>query len=268
MKRIFSWLGIAGILPLVLLLGGCGWESLTPPDPNPDSNGQPPPASEVKAQIIYECTDCVQPEGGVGPSMTFNFRAEVTLADPDHEKVLIYSWNFGDGIDDEGQIARHTFERPGTYQIRLRVITSKGAEARDKVELVVQEAPKPEVKVQRDIKDGDLCAFERVLPETIHVGEKFTVQVTLKAKQDIQVVNWEDNIWFPQFRLMHEPSGLWLGMKAGESKVLLYDVQLLQTPTIEGVWMSGTLSCNPGGNYESEILTLKSQLNVVKEEVK
>ncbi|OGF55926.1 MAG: hypothetical protein A2Z21_00775 [Candidatus Fraserbacteria bacterium RBG_16_55_9] len=262
MRRIF-WLRIAGIVPLTLLLGGCGWESLTPPGPDP-GHGQPPPASEVKAQIVYECTDCVQPEG----AFTFNFRAEVTVADPDHEKVLIYSWNFGDGISDDGQMVTHTFPRPGAFQVRLRVITSAGTEARDKVELVIQEAPKPEVKVQRDSEEGDLCAFERVLPEKIHVGDKFTVQVTLKAKQDVQVVTWEDNVWFPQFRLMHEPLGLWLGMKAGESKVLLYDVQLLQTPTLGGLWMSGLLSCNPGGSYESEHLTLKSQLNVVQDESK
>ncbi len=259
MRRIFSWMGIAGIVPLMLLLGGCGWEPLTP-TPDPGSNGQPPPTSEVKAQIVY-----VQPEGGA-QAMTFRFRAEVTLPDPDHEKVMIYSWNFGDATSDEGQYVTHSYERPGTYQVRLRVITSTGAEGRDKIELVVQEAPQPELNVQRDVEEGELCSFERVLPEKIRVGERFTVQVTLKAKQDVQIVTWEDNIWFPQFHLLHEPSGVWIGMKAGESKVLLYEAKTLQAPDAENSWMSGVLSCNAGGYGNSEVLTLKSQLNIIKNE--
>jgi len=265
MRRIFSWIGIAGIVPVLLLLGGCGWEPLTPnPNPDPGPNGQPPAPSELQVQIVYECTDCVQSEGGVAP-LTYKFQAQVTLPDPDHDQVLLYSWNFGDGNMGEGGQVRHTFEEAGTYQVRLRVITTLGEEARDMVEVVVEAPTPPEAKVQRDAIEGGFCSFERVLPQTIHVGDKFTVQVTIKAHQDVQVVNWEDNVWFPEFRLIHEPSGLWLQMKAGESKVLLYDVELWGTPKIAGVWMSGTLSCNPGGPNDSETLTLRSVLNVVKE---
>lgn len=265
MRRIFSWMGIAGIVPLLLLLGGCGWEPLIPnPGPTDNGGGVPPPAG-LQVRIVFECAACLQPSGGAA-SMTYTFRAEVTLPDPEAERVLIYSWNFGDGTDDEGQQVSHTFERPGTYQVRLRVITSTGAEGRDKIELVVQEAPQPELKVQRDIEEGELCSFERVLPQKIRVGERFTVQVTLKAKQDVQIVSWEDNIWFPQFHLLHEPSGVWIGMKAGESKVLLYEAKTLQAPEAENSWMSGVLSCNAGGYGNSEVLTLKSQLNIGEEE--
>lgn len=262
MRRILSWMGIAGIVPIMLLLGGCGWEPLVP-NPNPGVIEQPPPPSELKVQISFECTDCVQSEGDVAP-LTFKFQAQVTLPDPAHDPVLLYSWNFGDGIMGEGGQVRHTFETPGTYQVRLRVITSSGAEARAMVEVVVEAPTLPQEQVQRNAKEGDLCSFERVLPESFHVGGKFTVQVTIRAKQNVQVVNWEDNVWFPEFRLKHEPSGLWLGMKAGESIVLVYEGELWQTPKVADIWMSGTLSCNPGGSNDSETLTLRSELNIVK----
>jgi hypothetical protein len=262
MRCIFSRIGITAIVPFMLLLGGCGWESLTPPTPGDDNNGEIP--SQMHVRIVYECTDCVESEGGTAP-LTFKFRAEVTLPDPERDRVLLYSWNFGDGSLGEGGQVRHTYEQPGTYEVRLRVITTSGAEARDMVQVIVEEPTPPEAKVQRDFAEGALCSFERVLPEEIRAGDQFSVQVTITAKQEIQIAVWEDNVWFPEFRLKHEPSALWLGIKAGETKVLRYDANLWKTPQLEGIWMSGTLSCNPGGMNDSEILTLKSLLNVIRE---
>jgi len=261
MRRIFSQIGIAAIVPLTLLLGGCGWESLSPPAPGDNQQEIP---SEMIVRIVYECTDCVESEGGTAP-LTFKFRAEVILPDPERDRVLLYSCNFGDGSLGEGGQVRHTYEQPGTYEVRLRVITTSGAEARDMIQVIVEEPTPPEAKIQRDFTEGQFCSFERVLPEEIHVGHPFSVQVTLTAKQEIQIAVWEDNVWFPGFRLQHEPSALWLGIQAGETKVLRYDVDLWKTPQLEGVWMSGTLSCNPGGMNDSEILTLRSLLNVIRE---
>ncbi len=263
MRRIFSrsrW-GILGIMPLLLLLGGCGWEPLIPDEgPNP---GQTPPSPQLQVEIVYECPQCVQPAGGAAP-LTFTFQAKVTLPDPQQERVLVYSWDFGDGTKDEGERVTHTFQKPGTYQVGVRVITSTGAEARALLQLVVQEPLQPQLSFQRDFQEGEFCSFERILPEAIRVGERFKVQVTIKIKQDAQVVMWEDDVWFPEFRLFQEPATLWIGLKAGETKVLLYEVQLWQAPTLPEVWMSGTLSCNVGGNSQSETLTLKSKLNIVE----
>jgi len=244
------------------LLSGCGWEPLVPTPPAGEENPTP---TEIQAEIVYECSDCVTPEGGAAP-LTFTFQAKVTLPDPEREEVLVYNWDFGDGAKDEGERVTHTYERPGTYRVRLRVITSLGREALDELSLKVEPPQQPEVKVQRDVTEGELCSFERILPEAIRVGDQFTVQVVLKAKEDVQVAIWEDNVWFPEFRLLHEPFQLWIGLEAGERITLLYDVQLWQTPAVEDVWMSGMLSCNPGGNSESETLILKSHLNVIPEE--
>jgi hypothetical protein len=243
----------------MLALSGCGWEPLVPPQDSVDEA----PASDLQVQIVYDCKVCGQAEATTS-TMTFTFRAVVTLPDPERETVLVYSWDFGDGTKDEGESVKHTYGRPGTYRVRLRVITSTGAEAQDEMRLTVQAPPKPEPKVQRDVLEGQLCTFERVLPETIRLGEPFTVQVTIEAKADVQVVTWEDNVWFPEFRLLQDPFQLWIGLKAGQRQILRYDVELWQTPAAEDVWMSGTLSCNPGGFSDSEVLTLKSQLNIVE----
>jgi len=262
MRDLGSWLGLAGLaFFMAIFLSGCGWEPLVPPAP-PEENPAP---AEVQAKIVYECSGCVRPEGGAAP-LTFTFQAKVSLPDPEREKILVYTWDFGDGTKDEGERVTHTYERPGTYRVRLRVITSLGREALDELRLKVEPPPQPEARVQHDITEGELCSFERILPEAIRVGERFSVQVILTAKKDVQVAVWEDNVWFPEFRLLQEPSQLWIGLKAGERVTLLYDVQLWQTPLVEDVWMSGMFSCNPGGNSESEILILRSQLNVLPEE--
>lgn len=252
-----------GLVPLLLLLGGCGWEPLIPA---PDAqDGTRPPENGITAKIVYECPNCVRPEGGAAP-LSYTFRAEVTLSDPEEESVLIYTWDFGDGAKDEGERVTHTYEEPGTYTVKLRVITSSGREASDGVQLDVQPPPEPEPQMQRDVKEGELCTFERVLPRGIGVGDEFQVEVTITANQDVRYIIWEDNAWFPQFRLKQDPSGVWIeGMKAGAKKILVYDVELWQTPPPEiDLWMEGMLKCNRGGLGESEELILRSELDVVR----
>jgi len=241
-------------------LVGCGWEPLVP---QPPAGAESPKPAELRAEIIYECSSCVRPEGEVAP-LTFTFRARVAL--PEGEEVLVYTWDFGDGTKDEGKRVTHTYKKPGTYQVRLRVITSSGNEAVDKIRVTVQPPPKPEAKLQRDSAEGQLCYYERVLPEAVKVGDTFKVQATIRAKQDVQVVVWEENVWFPEFRLLQEPFKLWIGLEAGETKVLVYEVHLWRSPAVDEPWMSGSLSCNPGGWSESEILTIKSKINVIEGE--
>ena len=256
-------LGI-GLLPaLIIILSGCGWEPLVPPEASSGDAPATPPL--LQAKIVYDCEVCSQAES-ITPPLTITFKAQISLADSSDEEVLIYSWNFGDGTLGEGEQVTHTYERPGTYYVRLRVITSSGLEAYDEAKITVQPPPKPEPRIQRDVSEGEICSFERLLPEEIAVGDRFTVQVTIRAKQDLQIVSWQDNVWFPEFRLFQDPTQVWIGMKAGETKILLYDVELWQTPIVEDVWMSGTLRCNLGGNHESEVHTLKSLLNVIRED--
>lgn len=255
--------GGLGLLGVILLLGltSCGWEPIVPPPEPSAPEGSPLP--DLQVEIVYECPECVQAEGGTGVApLTLTFRAAVEVPHPEEEEVLIYSWDFGDGTKDEGEQVTHTFETPGEYRVRLVVITSRGRKAQAETWIAVAPEPDPTPPPQRDFAEGELCAFERLLPGEIRVGERFPVQVTIRTKQDVQVVTWEDNVWFPQFRLFQEPSALWITLKAGETYVLLYDVELWQEPP-EDVWMSGTLRCNPGGFSESEVLTVRSELNVV-----
>ncbi len=268
LPAIWLPLGLLTLLTL-LTLGGCGWEPLVPPEAASPSTPERPPEPALSVRIVPVCEVCGQgqDEGVLAapPPLTVTFKAEVTAqGDAGDTQVLIYSWNFGDGTLGEGPKVTHTYTKPGTYYARLRVITASGLEARDEVKVVVQPPPKPEPQVQVDVSEGEVCALERQLPKAVAVGERFTVQVTIRAKRDLQIVTWQDNVWFPQFRLLQDPTGVWIGMEAGEARVLLYDVELWQAPAAADVWMSGTLKCNLGGNHESEVHTLKSTLNVLR----
>ncbi|MCA9244979.1 MAG: PKD domain-containing protein [Phycisphaerales bacterium] len=54
----------------------------------------------------------------------FNFNAGNSF-DPDGE-VVSYEWDFGDGSSETLQLAPHTYTRPGTYRVRLRVTDDVG----------------------------------------------------------------------------------------------------------------------------------------------
>ncbi len=265
MYKLLKRVGVLGIAPLILLvMSGCGWEPLRrSPVPTPD--GQPPDTPVVlKAEIIYDCEGCVvsQSESKTGEApLPANFVGKVTLPDPSNENVIYWGWDFGDGSSAEGEQVEHTFQNPGTYRIKLRVITSKGNETRDQVMIIVYPKTAPAENVKHEIEEGDLCKFERIMPATIYKGIPFKVQVIITTKQPVQVLQWEDNVWFPEFRLKQEPSGVWLMIDTGQRISLEYEGELWQPPTAEKVWMSGIVSCNAGGLGDSEELEMRTNFD-------
>ncbi|MBI1730454.1 PKD domain-containing protein [Candidatus Acetothermia bacterium] len=269
MQKSLTRIGVLAIAPLLLLLmSGCGWEPLRPgphPDPTP---GDPQVASPVvlKAQIVYDCEKCVisqdQSKKGEAP-LVGHFSAKVTLPDPTSENVIFYGWDFGDSTKGEGAQIDHTFQNPGTYRVNLRIITSRGNEAYDKVLVITLPMLDHGNDTVHQEKDGDLCTFERIVPKTIYKGVPFKVQIVILTHQKVQVVQWEDDIWPPEFRLKQEPSGVWLMVDADQRISLQYDAQLWNPPVTNGgkLWMSGTVKCNAGGLGDSEILDLKTNFD-------
>ncbi|HDL85313.1 MAG TPA: PKD domain-containing protein [Candidatus Acetothermia bacterium] len=59
----------------------------------------------------------------VGASEWITFDAS---ASTDDQEIVSYSWNFGDGWKDEGQIVKHRFLWAGTYNIALTVTDNDG----------------------------------------------------------------------------------------------------------------------------------------------
>ncbi|HED03521.1 MAG TPA: PKD domain-containing protein [Candidatus Fraserbacteria bacterium] len=250
------------MLPLLLtLLAGCsnmpGWESATPP----------PDVPQVTVAISTRCPDCLQAQSGAKPlgtaPLAMTFQANVTLANPAQESVIVYNWDFGDGTQQEGFRLSHTFKQVGIYRVQVRIVTSSGAQAQDSLTVRVKPQPAPPApEMQIDTVEGELCSFTRILPPQVRVGDQFIVELQVQAKKDVQVAVVEDKVWFSQFHVLDNPEAIWLQLKAGERKILKYRVKLLYQPS--QTWMEGELSCNAGGLGNSEVLTLKSVVNVVQ----
>ena len=265
MKATLARLGLVGLVPLLLLIGGCGWEPLIPTAEQP-APAQQEPANELKAVISYNCNGCVESESSAEP-MTFQFQGQVHLPDETDERIVVYNWDFGDGSKDTGETVTHRFTDEGEYDVRLHVVTSSGRETSATTSVSARRPAPPEPKVQHDKTEGNYCTFERTLPQTVRVGEEFRVEVRITANRDIRFVTWEDTTWFPQFRVQQNPTLVsYEMMEAGTYRTLVYDVKLWQTPTKSDLWMEGFVKCNPGGWGESEELQLRSDLNVIMPE--
>lgn len=271
MTNRLSRIGLLAILPLALFLGGCGWEPLIPRDPGPDGPKEQQPLPEHQPGVLavaikFDCQNCIATQSAQrnqfeAPIMGI-FTADVSIPNPDVEHVIYYRWDFGDGTLDEGETVEHTFQNPGTYRVNLRVITSEGNETEDQIMVIAHPPTMLGPLVQNDSKEGELCSFERILPDLIVENEPFNVQVVITTKQFVQVIQWEDVSWFPGFRVKQEPLGLWMMVDAGHRISLEYEVELWQELAAKDIYMEGEVKCNAGGFGESEILTLRSQLNI------
>lgn len=260
MRATLARLGLVALVPMLLLMNGCGWEPLVPPD---QPTTQEDPAEELQATISYNCTGCVESESSSEP-MTFTFQGNVHLSEETDERVIVYNWDFGDGSKDTGQQVTHTFEEEGEYDVGLQIVTSSGREASASTSVSARRPAPPQPQVQHDIRRGDLCTIERTLPREIRVGDEFEVEVRITANQDVRFVTWEDTTWFPQFRVQEDPTLVsYQKMEAGSYRTLIYHVKLWQTPPKSDLWMEGFVKCNPGGWGESEELQLRSELDIV-----
>ena len=262
--------GALVVIPLALILGGCGWEPLVPtPEPEDVQQQDLPnlgPPGVVEVAINYDCQNCIvsQDEGTerAEAPVQYNFSADVGIPYPDEESVIHYSWDFGDGTFAQGADVFHVYENPGTYRVNIKIITSDGNEARDEYLVIAYPATAIADKVRTDSKEGMLCSFERTIPETIRENEPFKVQIVINTHQPVQVIQWEDVTWFPGFRLKQEPMGLWTMVEAGHRISLEYDVELWQEVQTEEVYMEGEVKCNKGGFGNSEVLEIRSALNI------
>ena len=65
--------------------------------------------------------------------------------------VVKYVWDLGDGATAEGPTAKHTFQTPGTYAVKLTVANDKGASDTRSVNIIVTpvDATPPELTAVR-----------------------------------------------------------------------------------------------------------------------
>ncbi|HEU4444471.1 MAG TPA: PKD domain-containing protein [Nitrososphaeraceae archaeon] len=77
---------------------------------------------------------------GVAPA-TFEFAADIFR---EETRPYTFSWDFGDGQTATGEIVTHTFENPGTYDVRVLVTDSAGQTVTDTEQVTVQPMTTPE----------------------------------------------------------------------------------------------------------------------------
>jgi hypothetical protein len=75
-----------------------------------------------------------------GTELTFDASGSVVSNMPEDNVAVGWSWDFGDGETAKGETATHTYEKAGTYTIKLTVTDSAGREATVEEPLVVKAA--------------------------------------------------------------------------------------------------------------------------------
>ncbi len=132
----------------------------------------------------------------VGKSNDFSV-GEFILPPDAHIKEIV--WNFGDGARTTGDSVRHTYERPGTYKVRLSLITDDGdvlettgqVRVFGNVALLLADESFPEdqvaIKQERAAQDDLLLVVLRATPGgTEVVTEQLLTNQLIEAREAIQ----------------------------------------------------------------------------------
>ncbi len=75
-----------------------------------------------------------------GTELTFDGSGSIVSNMPEDNIAVGWSWSFGDGSSAMGKIVTHTYEKAGTYTVKLTVTDSAGRSATVEEPLVVKAA--------------------------------------------------------------------------------------------------------------------------------
>lgn len=75
-----------------------------------------------------------------GTELSFDASGSVVSNVPEDNVAVGWAWNFGDGETAKGEVVTHTYEKAGTYTVKLTVTDSAGRSATVEEPLVVKEA--------------------------------------------------------------------------------------------------------------------------------
>ncbi|MCC6984234.1 MAG: PKD domain-containing protein [Bauldia sp.] len=97
--------------------------------------------------------------GAPGERLTFEGTRSI---DPDGS-IVSYDWDFRDGATASGELAEHAFERPGVYNVRLKVADDTGhPEAVDfaVARVTINDPPVPLAAAPARVAPGDIVRFD------------------------------------------------------------------------------------------------------------
>lgn len=121
------------VLALLLGLASCGSDE--PDGAAPEVNLEP------VAQFF----------GGFGAVAGRELSFDASASSDRDGRIVAYHWLFGDGHSANGARVRHTYDRPGRYQITLTVLDNDGARARTDRSIVVADP----ATGQGDVANGE-----------------------------------------------------------------------------------------------------------------
>lgn len=125
----------AGIAALVTT-GGIGAYAVT-------QQAQPAPVEQTAEPALAPLVPNIAPTAQFGVSggdLTYTFDASAS-SDPD-DGIVVYTWDFGDGLIGVGRVATHTFAA-GTYTVTLNVLDAAGDSATFTAEVTATDPPPP-----------------------------------------------------------------------------------------------------------------------------
>jgi len=94
-----------------------------------NGNAQNKNNQKFNVQILSDKAD------GIAP-LEIELKVNTNL---NYDEIIIYQWNFGDGESSSEKNPKHTFEKPGSFQIQLKIIDSNGNYYTDNITINVEE---------------------------------------------------------------------------------------------------------------------------------
>jgi hypothetical protein len=72
----------------------------------------------------------------VGQTVIFNASESV-----DYGEIVSYEWNFGDGKNGTGEVIQHSYNKEGTYEVRLNATNNEGISSFATLPVIVERPP-------------------------------------------------------------------------------------------------------------------------------
>ena len=119
------------------------------------------------------------PSGIPGMALTFDGSGST-----DNDAIASYYWEFGDPTVSNQAVSAHTFQKAGTYQVKLTVTDAAGNEGTDTVEVKVQQPDAASHKRLVTVKVADGQSGEGIEGAQILLskqGAKEEEQIAVKA---------------------------------------------------------------------------------------
>lgn len=128
-----------------------------------DDSGHPCDSSEDTRLVTVNARPVANAGGGkiASPNEPVEFSGAGS-ADSDGT-IVSHNWDFGDGSNAEGVAVSHTYKKPGTYTVVLRVTDDSGAKnnvGKHKIKVMVNDAPVADAGSDRKAAVGETVVFD------------------------------------------------------------------------------------------------------------